>query len=150
MSAVAQSAGQVRSPAVRWRWSGADRHRAFTRVAVAGLVVTGLLAVYGLPPVDLHGPLHYLGVMDPLCGMTRGVRLVARGGLAGAVRYNPAAPLVPLGGVLLLVRHVYGSRTGRWADVSIRWTPALVTAAALVVALLWARQQANADLLVNG
>jgi hypothetical protein len=67
----------------------------------------------GLPPVDLHAPLHYLAVMDPLCGMTRGVRLVARGDLAGAVRYNPAAPLVPFGGGLLLVRAAHGHRTGR-------------------------------------
>lgn len=150
MNAVAPSVAPARAHAVGWRCSGVDQHGTLTRLAVAGLVVAGLLAIYGLPPVDLHGPLHYLGAMDPLCGMTRGVRLVARGDLAGALRYNPAAPLVPLAGVLVVARHVYGWRTGRWADVSIRWTPTLLAATALVVGLLWARQQANADFLVAG
>jgi hypothetical protein len=138
----------LRRPAsVRWWWSGVDRHTTLTRLAVAGLVLTGVLAVFGLPPVDLHSPMHHLGVMDPLCGMTRGVRLAVRGDLAAAMRYNPAAPLVPLGGVLLVARHAYGRRTGRWADLSVRWAPILVAVATLAVALLWARQQANADLL---
>jgi hypothetical protein len=34
--------------------------------------------------------------------------------------------------------------------VSIRWTPTLVTLVTLAVALLWARQQANANLLMHG
>jgi hypothetical protein len=108
-----------------------------------------MLAIFGLPPVDLHLPPHHLGIMDPACGMTRGVRLVVRGDLAGAMRYNPAAPLVPLCGLLLLARHTIGWRTGRWADLSVRWTPTLVATAALALGLLWARQQANVDLLTN-
>jgi hypothetical protein len=108
----------VRLSPVRWRWNGVDRHGALTRLAAAGLVATALLALYGLPPVDLHGPLHYLGVMAPLCGMTRGSRLAASADLGGALRYNPVAPLVPVGGVLLITRHAYGRRTGRWAGTT--------------------------------
>jgi hypothetical protein len=62
-------------------------------LAAAGLLAAGVLAVVGLPPVDLHGPLHRLGIMDPLCGMTRGVVAVLRGQLGRAVAYNPASPL---------------------------------------------------------
>lgn len=149
MSAATHT-GRVPPSAVRVRWNDVDRYRILTVSALVGLITMGLLAVFGLPPVDLHAPPHYVGVMDPFCGMTRGVRLVARGDLAGALRYNPASPLVPVGGLVLLARHVHGWRTGRWAEISIRWNPALVTVAALVVALLWARQQANVDLLVNG
>jgi len=50
---------------LRLHWQPTDRHP--------------VLAAVGLPPVDLHGPLHYLGVMDPLCGMTRGTVAVLRG-----------------------------------------------------------------------
>jgi len=58
---------------VRLRWEQADRHPTLTPLAAAGLLAAAILAVVGLPPVDLHGPLHRLGIMDPLCGMTRGV-----------------------------------------------------------------------------
>jgi hypothetical protein len=135
--------------ALRFWWSEADRHQALTGIAAAGLVIAGILAAFGLPPVDLHLPLHHLGIMDPACGMTRGVRLVARGDLIGAMRFNPAAPLVPLGGVALLVRHAVGRLTGRWADLRVRWTPTLAAVVLLGLALLWARQQANVDLLRN-
>ncbi len=29
------------------------------------------MAVFGLPPVDPHGPFHRFGIMDPLGGGTR-------------------------------------------------------------------------------
>jgi hypothetical protein len=85
MTTAVHNPERVRLSAIRWWWNDVDRHGALTGLAAAGLVATGLLAVVGLPPVDLHGPIHYLGVMDPLCGMTRGSRLVTRGDLAGAL-----------------------------------------------------------------
>jgi len=66
----------------RWEWLG--------RVALVGLAAGAVLAIAGLPPVDVHGPLHYVGIMDPLCGGTRGLRLMMRGHLASAWRDNPA------------------------------------------------------------
>jgi hypothetical protein len=141
---------EARTAAVRWRWSATDRWRGITAAAAVGLVMTGLLAVFGLPPVDLHPPLHHLGMMDPFCGMTRGVRLFARGDLPGAVSYNPAAPLVPVGGFLLVARHLHGWRTGQWADLRVRWTASLVAVTGTLVTLLWLRQQLNADLLTGG
>ena len=35
-----------------------DRHRWITLLAVAGVSSAGTMAVFGLSPVDLHGPLH--------------------------------------------------------------------------------------------
>jgi hypothetical protein len=127
-----------------------DRHRTLTWLAAAGLAVGVALAVFGLPPLDLHSPVHHLGVMDPLCGMTRGTRLTLRGDYGRAIEYNPAAPLVPLGGLALVLRGLFGRITGRWPDLSVRWTPPLIAVAAVVVALLWVRQQANAALLTDG
>src|SRR3954462_1000806 len=87
-------------------------------IALIGLVIAALLAVLGLPPVDLHGPLHYLGIMDPLCGGTRSVYLSTHGHLAAAIRYNPAAPLVPLVTVALLARAFVGRVFGGWITPS--------------------------------
>jgi uncharacterized protein DUF2752 len=135
--------------AVRLRWSDADRHGAVTALAAAGLVLAAALAVFGLPPVDLHMPIHRLGLMDPACGMTRGVRVTLRGDLSRAIDYNPAAPLVLLGGLLVLARWVVGRLTGRWLDASVRWTRPLVATTIVVVAALWIRQQANVALLTD-
>ena len=66
-----------------------DRHRTLTGLAAGGLVLAAAWALLGLPPVDLHGPLHRYGVMDPLCGGTRAVRLATLGGWADAWGYNP-------------------------------------------------------------
>jgi Protein of unknown function (DUF2752) len=76
----------------RLRWEQADRHPTLAPLAAAGLLAAGVLAVVGLPPVDLHGPLHHLGIMDPLCGMTRGTVAMLHGQLGRAVAYNPASP----------------------------------------------------------
>ncbi|HEX9765275.1 MAG TPA: DUF2752 domain-containing protein [Nitriliruptorales bacterium] len=62
-----------------------------------------LLGTLGMPPVDLHLPTHRLGIMGPLCGMTRSVARAATGEIVGAWRYNP-------GGL--------ASVTGAWACVA--------------------------------
>jgi hypothetical protein len=55
-------------------WSPIDRSGPqLTWLAAGGLLVGAALAVTGLPAIDLHGPQHHLGIMDPVCGMTRGV-----------------------------------------------------------------------------
>jgi len=89
-----------------------DRYPWWTRLALAGAATIALLAVAGLPPIDLHGPLHWLGIMDPLCGGTRAVYLTMHGHPADAVHYNPAAPFVPVATLVLLVRAVVGRLYG--------------------------------------
>src|SRR6266542_1728907 len=78
-------------------WASVDHHRGLTHLAVGGLLAGAILAVTGPPPLDLHGPLHYLGIMDPGCGMTRGVLWTLRGRLDRAWAYNPASPLLVAG-----------------------------------------------------
>lgn len=126
---------------------GDDRHPGLVWVAAAGLVAATLLATLGMPPVDLHLPTHDLGIMGPLCGMTRSVARAATGDVAGAWRYNPGGVVVVAGAWASIGRAVIGRLTGRWVSVhpvvtrSGRW----LVAGALVV--LTVNQQMHADLL---
>jgi hypothetical protein len=132
---------------LRLRWEREDRHPTLAPLAAAGLLAAAVLAVVGLPPVDLHGPLHRLGIMDPLCGMTRGTVALLRGQLGQAVAYNPASPLLVAGALLALGRWLVGRLTGRWLDATLRRTPLTVGLAAAMVLALWVNQQAHAALL---
>jgi NADH:ubiquinone oxidoreductase subunit 6 (subunit J) len=135
-----------------------DRHRSITVVATAlglmGLVAAALMAVVGLPPVDLHGPLHYVGIMDPLCGGTRAARLTAQGHLAEAWTYNPLGILATLGAVAVVVRTTVGLATHRWLNLHGRLTPRqarlLIAVVLILTILLEVRQQQHADLLASG
>jgi uncharacterized membrane protein YfcA len=125
-----------------------DAQPVWTWIALAGLMIGVLLAVFGLPPVGLHGPLHYLGVMDPLCGGTRSVYLTLRGHLHDAVRYNPAGPVLVLAGVIVLIRAAVGWSTGRWIGVHV---PQRIVIPVVVVALvaLAVNQQLHVALLTQ-
>jgi len=125
-----------------------DELRVWTWIAVAGLGIAGLLAVVGLPHVDLHGPLHYLGVMDPLCGGTRSVYLTAHGQLADAIRYNPAGPLLVLAAVAMLIRAAVGWSTRHWLTVHMPRRVVIPMAAVAIVALE-VNQQMHAALLTQ-
>jgi Protein of unknown function (DUF2752) len=128
-------------------WARQDGQRPLAPLAIGGLLVAGILAVVGLPPVNLHGPLHYLGIMDPLCGMTRGTVAVLRGQLGLAVTYNPVSPLLVAVAILAMVRWLVGRLTGRW--LVVRVYPGRVAWGFGVAALLglWVNQQAHAVLL---
>ena len=143
---AAPAVGRLRLPLGLW-WARIDRHPMLAPLAAAGLLAAGVLAVAGLPPVDLHGPLHRLGVMDPLCGMTRGTVAVLHGRLGLAVAYNPASPLLVVGAVLALGRWLVGRLAGRWLDATLRRTSLTVGIAAALVLALWVNQQAHAALL---
>lgn len=125
-----------------------DRYPWWTTVAVITAATAVLLAVVGLPPVDLHGPLHYFGIMDPLCGGTRSVYLTTHGHLAAAIQYNPAAPLVPLVTVALLARAFVGRVFGWWITPSRPRRAVVVCAVAALVALE-INQQLHAELLTS-
>ncbi len=134
---------------ITWQQEGVDRHRAWTVLALLGLAAGVALAVLGLPPVDWHGPLHRFGIMDPLCGATRGVRLTFLGDLAGAWSYNPAAPLLVAATLLVALRAGAGMLTGSWVTVRVGWTRRATIVTVLLIALLWANQQAHAALLLT-
>jgi hypothetical protein len=126
-----------------------DRVHGLTVVVVAGCLLAAVLAVFGLPPVDIHGPTHYVGIMDPLCGMTRGVRLLALGDVRRAVDYNPASPLLALFGILMVGRVLLGHLTRRWLEVRPRLSPTIRAVCVVLVAALWINQQAHASLLMH-
>ena len=139
---------------ITWHSEPTDRHQWLTLLAVLAAGAALVMAVLGLPPVDLHGPLHKFGIMDPFCGGTRAARYAALGDLGNAWRYNPLSILIVYGAGLALLRAVVGLLSRRWVTFSIAWTPArrrwaFAIAATLLVALE-IRQQMRADLLMAG
>jgi hypothetical protein len=129
-----------------------DRHPWWTTVALVTAVMIVVLAVVGLPPIDLHGPLHYLGIMDPLCGGTRSVYLTTHGQVAAAIQYNPAAPLVPLLTLALLARAFVGRVFGYWITPTRQRRAVTVWSVMLALVALVAleiNQQLHAGLLTS-
>ncbi|WP_454860950.1 DUF2752 domain-containing protein [Promicromonospora soli] len=141
-------------PFLRLRVEPVDRHRWLTAGAVLALAAAALMAAFGLPPVDLHGPLHMLGIMDPFCGGTRAARYAGQGNLAEAWRYNPLSIVIVYGALAAVARAGLGLVTRRWLTLTIGWTPArrrwVITIALVLLVLLELRQQLRADLLMAG
>jgi hypothetical protein len=125
-----------------------DAHPIWTRIALCGLLIALILAVLGLPPLDLHGPLHYLGVMDPFCGGTRSVYLTLHGHLRDAVRYNPAGPALFVAALALLLRAAIGWSSRRWVDVHVP-RRLLIPVAVVTLVALDMNQQLHAALLMQ-
>jgi hypothetical protein len=125
-----------------------DPQPVWTWIAVAGLVIAVLLAIVGLPRVDIHGPLHYLGVMDPLCGGTRSTYLFLHGHLRDALHYNPAAPALVLAAVALLVRAAVGWSTGYFVSLNVS-RRLLVPVMVVALVVLEVNQQLHASLLTQ-
>lgn len=136
------------------RWSplqitmdGRDGHGRLTELATFGLLAGAAMVLFGLPPIDVHGPLHYAGIMDPLCGGTRSVHSLMSGDFSMAWRYNPIAFPLLLGAIGLLVRHAVGLATGRWMNVRIGNRRVFWGVAATLLVALDINQQLHADLL---
>lgn len=152
---TAQPGTVPRAPVARWRVGAAlestDRLRVVTLVAVGGLVLGAVMAVFGLPNADLHGPLHrYFGIMDPFCGGTRSVFYAVRGQWARSWEYNPTGIALVAGAALLVVRHAVGMATGRWLNPKLRlpryfWIPLIVVG----LLVLEINQQLHAALLMG-
>lgn len=138
---------------VEIRWDSVDRHQSSVTLAALVLVVTAvMMAVVGLPPVDLHGPLHQVGIMDPLCGGTRAAWYTAQGQLVQAWRYNPLGIVVVVGSMLLVARALLGLVSRLWLNVHVEMTArsrrVVFTTFAILIALLEIRQQGRAELLM--
>lgn len=142
------------APGVGLSWAAQDHHRLVSAAGGAGAMAAIALAVFGLPAVDLHGLLHYLGVMDPLCGGTRAAYHAVRGEWSMAWVYNPLGPLAVIGAALAVLRAGVGIAAGRWLTLTVTWTVRRRRLAAAVVvlslALLAVRQQLVAELLLDG
>lgn len=124
-----------------------DRHRVLTWFALAGLVAGALMAGYGLPPIDLHGPLHHFGIMGPTCGATRSVRYAMMGEWGTSLRYNPLGIPLVAGAAFLMLRTAVGAATRRWLNVQVWWTRPLVIVVVLAAIALEVNQQLHVDLI---
>lgn len=137
-----------------WSVQADDRHKWITWLSVLGVATALAMAVFGLPPVDLHGPLHRIGIMDPFCGGTRAAFYTARGQWVRAWQYNPLGIFVVLSGCAVLVRSALGAIAGRWFTVSLVWTSRRRLVTVLVIlgllAILEVRQQMRSELLTAG
>lgn len=138
-----------------WRVTVAQRdgHRWITWAALfLGLVAAGM-AIFGLPPIDMHGPLHRVGIMTPSCGGTRAARYAAQGEWALAWQYNPLGLFTVVAAALLALRAGIGLLARRWINIEVHWTRRrrlIVTGVILLLlALLEVRQQGRADLLMT-
>jgi hypothetical protein len=131
------------------RFEASDTHPRLWPLALAGLGVAGLLATFGLPPVDLHGPLHRLGVMDPLCGGTRGLRAIALGRIGQAWAFNPLSVVLFVGAWVALARAGIGRLTGRWVAVRRQSGRQVWAVLCVLVVALEVNQQFHARLLMR-
>lgn len=152
-----QSAGvhapTVTPPPFRLVVARRDAHRGITWSALfLGAVAAGM-AIYGLPPLDMHGPLHRLGIMTPFCGGTRAARYAAQGEWALAWQYNPLGLFTVLTAGLLALRAGVGVLARRWINIELHWTRRrrwIITVTALVLlVLLEVRQQGRSELLMQ-
>lgn len=139
---------------VRLAVDSRDRYRWLTLTSIGLLAIAGGMALLGLPPIDLHGPNHWFGIMDPLCGGTRAARYTALGEWGPAWKYHPLGIVTVLAVGLLVVRAAVGALTRRWIALDISWTKpgrwmAVIVVVLLVIALE-IRQQGRADLLMAG
>lgn len=127
-----------------------DRHPVLIWLAIGGLALATILAVFGMPPVSIHAPTHDWGIMSPTCGLTRGVAAATRGDLATAWAYNPASLLLVGGAIASIARALVGSATGRWVNLRPAITRGGWIGVALAVVALEVNQQASAALLMTG
>ena len=129
-----------------------DRYLPVTLASAGLLAVAVAMAAVGLPNVDLHGPLHWIGIMDPFCGGTRAARYTALGQWGLAWKYNPLGIATVVAVALVSVRAVVGLSTRRWVTPQIAWTRRgrQIAIAAGVAFLVWLeiRQQGRAELLM--
>ena len=130
-----------------------DAHRWLSVAAASGLALSVALLLFGLPPIDLHPPIHRAGIMDPFCGGTRSAWLTVHGRLVAAWRYNPLGIAAVFAAVLATARTITGSVSGRWWNLEHRLTPRarwalLLVGLVLLAGLEW-RQQGRADLLMS-
>jgi len=134
-------------PLISIRVETRDRRPVLTVAAFVVLWGATALAVFGIPTIDVHGPLHAAGIMDPLCGATRSVRLAAIGNLNRAIEYNPVGPTIIMVSLLVVVRAVAGRVSGKWVSISVHDRRPFYWLAAALLLWLEIRQQQRAELL---
>ncbi|HVL03358.1 MAG TPA: DUF2752 domain-containing protein [Acidimicrobiales bacterium] len=138
------------APPIRLSLDERDQNRPLLAVALLGVATALVLAIFGLPGADLHGPLHRAGIMDPFCGGTRALRLAARGDIAGSLWWNPLSLILLAGALAFLVRTAVGLTLHRWLNATVVWSDRRLWLVLGFVALaLEARQQSMREVLMR-
>ena len=132
---------------IRVCWTDTDRVRGLGMSASVVLLIGVALAVAGMPPISIHSPLHFVGVMDPFCGMTRGIAATLRGDLRTAWWFNPASPLIVLATLVVVARSAAGTVRGRWLDVAFTRPHLLAALVGVALVVLEINQQLHVDRL---
>lgn len=88
-----------------------------------GMGAAAGMAIWDLPPVDLHGFLHRVGVMDPLCRGTRSAMFAARRDLAQAWKPNSLGIAAVIAAITVGARAAVGLISGRWLGVDVALSP---------------------------
>lgn len=135
---------------IRGRIEAVDRHRIYGVLALVGLAAGGAMAIFGLPPLEVHSPLRLFGWVCPFCGATRAVQALMRGDFHTAWMYNPVAFLVIPGGIAVVVRSLVGLVTGRWWNIRVTRPALVLTVAGIAFAALWVNQARHAAMLRMG
>ncbi|MGV1037995.1 MAG: DUF2752 domain-containing protein [Candidatus Nanopelagicales bacterium] len=115
-----------------------------------GVVLAAGFAVFGLPGYQLPMPTWHFGVVTPTCGLTRASTALARGEIATAWSFNPAAFVLALVAVGAVARSVVGYLTHRWVNVTMKPTRLGWVVIVALVLLWWGNQQLNAHLIMTG
>ncbi|GGU17895.1 hypothetical protein GCM10010289_44430 [Streptomyces violascens] len=136
-------------PLIRICWSARNRQWGWDAAGFVVLLAGGAMALWGMFPVDLHGPWRYPGIMAPACGATRSVVALLHGDAVMAWRYNPLGFLMVLAAAAGVVRLVLGVLTRRWLTLFVRPGPLGWSALVLLVVALDVRQQGHAALLMS-
>ncbi|HEY3682964.1 MAG TPA: DUF2752 domain-containing protein [Streptosporangiaceae bacterium] len=124
-----------------------DRHRVIGVLTVVGLAVGALIAIFGLPPLEVHSPLRLFGMVCPFCGATRAVQALLQGDPHTAWHYNPIAFAVVIGGAAVVVRLAAGLFTGRWLNIRMTRPRLVYAVGAVLFVALWVNQAQHAAML---
>jgi len=132
---------------IRGRSEVIDRHRVIGVLTVLGLVAGAAIAIFGLPPIEVHSPLRLFGWVCPFCGATRAVQALLQGDVHTAWMYNPIAFLVIPAGIAVVVRGVVGVVTGRWWNLRITRPRLVYTVVGVLFVALWINQAQHASMI---
>ena len=126
-----------------------DEMRWLSRAVAFGAAAAVILALIGGMPFALPMPTHGIGMVTPTCGLTRASIAIARGDMASAWRFNPAAFVLAGIGIAVAVRTAWGLARHRWVNLRLTPTAPRIAVAVVVLAAWWTYQQSNAQFIMK-
>lgn len=116
------------------------------RWVLAGGAPAVVLAIVGLPPISIHEPTHFLGIMGPSCGLTC-ERVPRTRRPRRCVALQPGSFVLAAMGGLIGARGVAGRVWGRRLEITFRRPLLFRVVVGVAVVLLWVNQQRHVALI---